>query len=31
MKGRIFIELLFLTTTEDVLIGTYLNFDMLFP
>ena len=28
MKGRIFIELLFLTTTE-FLIGTYLNFDML--
>ena len=26
MKGRIFIGLLFLTTTEDVLIGTYLKF-----
>ena len=27
MKCRIFIELLFLATTEDVLMATYLNFD----
>ena len=30
MKGRIFIVLLLLTTTEDVLMYTYLNSNMFF-